>query len=148
MSRFLLAMFACVLLSLVSACGRSDRGPVAPVEGTVTYRGKPLAAGTIVFEVPKARPANGKIVDGKITEVTTYDPGDGVPVGSARVAVFAQADRAGATKSSSPGQPVTMGANYMDSGKSLIPAKYNNPATSGLSAEIGKGRNTIELKLE
>jgi hypothetical protein len=33
------------------------------------------------------------------------------------------------------------------SGKSLIPAAYNDPSTSQLTAEIQKGENTIEIKL-
>ena len=36
--------------------------------------------------------------------------------------------------------------NYMG-GKSIIPTAYNNPATSGFTAEITSGENTVEFKL-
>src|SRR5262245_44415901 len=69
---------------------------LAPVKGTVTLDGKALARGTIRFESPGQRPATGKIVNGEIVEVTTYQPGDGAPVGSHKVAVWATEDAASA----------------------------------------------------
>jgi hypothetical protein len=150
-----LLLLSLVCLLACAGCGHSDRTAVAQVTGTASYKGQPIASGTIIFEVPGARPANGKIVDGKITEVMTYEPKDGVPVGQARIAVFAT----GASSSSpsatpggaprDPGAPIVVDKNYMGGGaKSLIPKKYNNPATSGLTAEIKKGQNTVTLDLK
>jgi hypothetical protein len=129
-------------LCLLSA-GCSDRPKMAEVKGTVTLDGKPLPAGTVTFEMKGERPATAKIVNGKITEVTTFDPGDGVPVGQHRVAIAASEDTA--ALAANPGDPTPKG-NYMV-GKSLIPAAYNNPDTSGLTAEIKPGENTVEFKL-
>jgi hypothetical protein len=129
-------------------CG-SDQ-PMGEVTGTVTYNGQPVPSGSIVFEVADARPANAKIENGEIKEVTTYEPGDGAPVGLARIAVFATEEGNGqpdAAPAADPGsyQP---GANYMGSGtESLIPARYNDPATSGLTWEIEEGKNEITLEL-
>jgi hypothetical protein len=121
------------------------------VTGTVTFKGQPLASGTIVFEVSGARPANGKIVDGQITEVTTYDRDDGAPVGQARIAVFAASSPASGSPAAAPPDPgsaIDLAHNYMDSdAKSLIPEKYNNPATSGLTREIKEGQNTLTIDL-
>jgi hypothetical protein len=155
--RFLRSVLLLPLVCLLACagCGRSDRARVAQVTGTASYKGQPIASGTIIFEVPGARPANGKIVDGKIMEVTTYEPKDGVPVGQARIAVFAT--RASAESPSpapggapsDPGAPIVLDKNYMGGGaKSLIPEKYNNPATSGLAWEIKKGQNTVTLDLK
>ena len=151
----LLLLLSLVWLVTFAGCGRSDRHPLGSVAGTVRYQGQPLASGTIIFEVAGARPANGTIVDGKIVEVTTYAPQDGAPVGDARIAVFATAPdsaAASATPASpaaNPGAPIAIGPNYMGgAAKSLIPNKYNDPATSGLTWNIKEGENVLDLELK
>jgi hypothetical protein len=143
---------ACLVTS--AGCGGSGRAPLGQVTGTVNYKGSPITSGTIIFEVSGARSANGKIVDGQITEVTTYDPHDGVPVGQARIAVFATGAGVSSpaeTPAATPGDPgsaIAFGENYMGAGaRSLIPDKYNDPAKSGLTWEIKKGQNTVTLDL-
>jgi hypothetical protein len=111
----------------------------------VTLNGQPLARGTIRFETTGERPATAVVENGQIVEATTYKTGDGVPIGSHKVAVFANADAASAVVDD-PGKAPPPGANYM-SGKSLIPARYNDPEKSGLSAEIKSGENVVEFKL-
>lgn len=142
-------MLRCALaaLALCSAlvAGCSDRPKLAKVKGTVTLDGKPLPYGTVTFEAKGLRSATGKIVNGEITNVTTYDPGDGAPVGSHRVVVTANAEP-GPAVAVNPGDTKAPKGDYM-SGKSLIPAAYNDPATSGLTAEIIPGENTVEFKL-
>lgn len=139
-----MARFTCVVLFCVLASGCSDRPTLAPVKGTVTLDGKPLLSGTVMFEAKGTRPATGKIVNGQIVEVTTYDPNDGLPVGQHNVAVVAIEDASAAA--ANPGEGKAPKGNYM-SGKSLIPARYNDPNTSGLKVDITKGENTVELKL-
>lgn len=39
-------------------------------------------------------------------------------------------------------------ANYMGVGESLIPAKFNNPETSGLTAEIKPGKNSLQFDVK
>lgn len=133
------------------ACGCGSGQPLGTVTGTVSYQGEPIKSGTIVFEVDGARPATGKIVDGRITEVTTEVTGDGVPLGNAKIAVFATdapQEPAGETPAATdPGTQADM-SNYMGMGaKSIIPPHFNDPASSGLSAEITKGENTVTLDL-
>jgi hypothetical protein len=134
---------ALLLGSLAAGC--SDRPPLGAVKGTVTLDGNPLPYGGIMFEMPGHRTATGKIVNGQITNVTTYDEGDGAPVGQHRVAVTANAEP-GPAVAANPGDTKAPKGDYM-SGKSLIPSAYNDPSTSGLTAEIKKGENTIEIKL-
>lgn len=135
-----------VLAICIVICAGCNTGPrMAPVKGTVSHNGKPLANGTIRFESTGQRPATGKIVNGEIVEMTTFKTNDGVPVGAHKIAVWASEDAGSGTVGANPGE-VKVGANYM-SGKSLIHENYNNPDTSGLTAEIKSGDNVVEFKL-
>ncbi len=144
----LLAMF--VLLGLALGCGGSGHGPLGKVEGTVTLEGQPIAEGTIIFEVTGARPATGQISAGKIVDVTTYDPNDGVPVGEAAVAIFATAVASPElTTPANPDETSKLGKDYMGgNAQSLIPKKYNNPATSELTCTIESGQNEVNFDLK
>jgi hypothetical protein len=133
----------CLWLAFVGA-GCTGRGPLGAVHGRVSYKGIPLARGIIVFEVTGARPASAQIVNGQITEVTTFRPNDGVPVGHAAVAVFAFEPPAPSAATSKPGEPNYMG---MDA-KSLVPQKYNHPQTSGLNCVIHSGENEVVFDLQ
>ncbi len=135
--------YTVVALALLVGC--SGQPKHAEVKGTVTLDGKPLATGTITFEMKGARPATATIVNGEIIDVMTYAPGDGVAIGDHRVAVAANELPVSAVVPN-PGEGKLPKGDYM-SGKSLIPAAYNNPETSGLTATIKPGENTIELKL-
>ncbi|WP_435020473.1 hypothetical protein TA3x_001848 [Tundrisphaera sp. TA3] len=145
-SRLVVASCLAPILAL-AGCGPAHPG-LAKVAGTVTLDGKPLPRGTIVFEAPDERPAIGQIEGGSIAEVTTYEPGDGAPQGRVKVAITANEDppAGGSAEVANPGDRKKMPANYM-SGKSLIPGRYNDPGTSGLSAEIKPGENTVRFDL-
>jgi hypothetical protein len=133
-----------IAASLLSGC---NSGPtLAPVRGTVTLEGKPLAKGTIRFEGVGKPSATGKIVDGQIVEVTTVRPNDGVALGAQEIAIWAQ-EEASSAVIANPGEASKAGgANYMV-GKSLIHSDYNNPKTSGLTADIKSGTNELKLEL-
>jgi hypothetical protein len=132
-----------LLLVVLVGCGGNP--PTAEVTGTVTYDGRPLKEGTIIFEAPGARPASGKIVDGKIVEVTTFKPGDGAPIGNHKVAIQS-VKTSEAAAPQDPGQ-ATPKAGYMGS-TSLIPEVYGNPETSGLTATIKEGTNAVTFELK
>lgn len=134
-----------LLFVLAAGCGGQGRPPLATVTGTVTLDDKPIKNGTIVFEAPGLRPATGKIVDGEIVEVTTFEPNDGVPVGNHKVAVFAQ-EEADSAVVSNPGEKQKLGAGYMG-GASTLPARYGDPEKSGFTAEIAEGENTVKFEL-
>jgi len=83
---------ACVtLVALVApalGCGRNGPRPV-PVSGTVTVDGEPLAGGAIMVAPEKGRAAGGRIgPDGRF-ELSSWQLGDGVALGSHRVEVIA-----------------------------------------------------------
>jgi hypothetical protein len=144
--RFLKLLCVSSLL-MALGCGHRELGRV---KGTVSYQGKPLASGAVVFEVPGKRTAQGKIVDGRITEVTTFTADDGVPVGKARIAVFGTEPVQAGPPQPKPKTPAEAWAQRpnMTGGKSVIPAKYNSPATSGLTHDIVSGENVLKLDLE
>jgi hypothetical protein len=114
----------------LAGCGASDK---TPVEGTVTIDGEPLAEGRIGFYPKEGRPAYGEIVDGRYT-LTTLEPGDGALIGRHRVTV--QADK--------PADPNDAFSDRIP----LIPEKYFNPDSSGLTAEVtADGDNTFNFDL-
>lgn len=120
---------AALLLGLLAGCGD---GGLAPVAGTVTYKGQPLKEGTIVFHTAKGRPAHGRVKDGQIVEVTTVTLGDGVAVGPARVTV----------------QAVTNAGDMYAKHTALVPNSYGDPDKSGLSADIKGGPNALTFELK
>jgi hypothetical protein len=129
-------VLAVLALSISAGCGGPgvEKPPLAPVTGTVTFKGQPLPTGEVVFQPAEGRPAHGVIENGQISSVQTYEPGDGAPVGDLKVAIFA-------TESDSS-DPSGMGV------KSLIPEKYNDATKSGLTAKVEAGQdNNVELKL-
>lgn len=109
-------------------CGRSD---LASVAGKVTYKGQPLKKGYIVMEPGEGRASRGNIRDGEIVDLHTYELGDGVRVGNHKVSII-----------SFVRDPVGM-----EVPPSVIPMRYNNPDTSGLTAVVEAGK-TNELVFE
>ncbi|QDT99554.1 hypothetical protein [Gimesia aquarii] len=142
-------LFFCMFLLTVIGCGGGpDRSSTAPVSGTVTLDGAPLASGTITFETTGSRPASGVIKDGEILNVMTYEPNDGAPVGTHQVSITAT-ETAKSAVVANPGETTDFDPNYMGGGNSLILEKYNNPSTSGLTAEIQSGTaNVLQFNLE
>ena len=147
-------MILCVVCLGISGCF-SKSPPLGQVEGTVTFDGKPLEEGTIIFTVSGARDASGIIKNGEIQQVTSFKPGDGAPIGEAKIAVIAVKSGAGTISpaSASPGDegnPALAGRGtspMMVNSEFLIPTRYTNPEKSGLTATIAKGKNEINLEL-
>jgi hypothetical protein len=122
-------VLAALLLSSCSGCG-SDTGPfmgqTVPVKGKVTFKGKPLTQGEIVFEPADGfgREAHGKIQEDGTFELTTFKTGDGAVPGTHRVAV------SGTSK------------------KDAVPIKYKDTNSSKMEVEVleGKGELIVDLK--
>jgi hypothetical protein len=122
--------------------GCSDgRLPLAPVEGKISVAGKPLASGRIVFQSNTQRPAYGRVVDGRIVEVTTYETGDGAPVGWHVVGIQSQVD-----DDTLMSDPVRAAALMRES---TIPPRYRQSATSGIEVQIRpRHTNVIDLDIQ
>jgi hypothetical protein len=121
------------LLCLANGCN-SHKGLVA-VTGHVTYQGKPLEQGSIVFLSPHSRQVTGEIKNGEIVNVTTFHENDGIAAGEYEVAITSR-DRSEKYK------------NNM-APPSLIPDRYADVSTSGLKAEIqSSGKNVLQFELK
>lgn len=131
-----------LVLAVLTGCAGNS---TVPVTGSVTYEGKPLASGVIIFETPGARPAVGKIIEGKIVEVTTYRDRDGAPPGEHKVAIQS-VETGGAAITKHPGD-AGVPAGYMQS-RSLIPEVYGDPEKSGLTAALTTGENSLSFELK
>lgn len=130
-----------MLCVFVAGCGKSGRSPLGKVTGTVTYNGEPVEEATIVFHNPKGRPAKGRIVNGEIKDMITYDVlNDGVPLGKMTITLHPAISPPDNT-------PLTPGQRPTPQLKPPFPPRYGDPDKSGLTAEIVKGANNLLFEL-
>jgi hypothetical protein len=108
------------------SCSGTKR--VYPVSGTVLFEGKPAAGAVVKFYSADAADKNAKDVlipqgvvgaDGSF-RLTSYKSEDGAPAGNYRVSVFWARPSKGGD----------------DFDKLLVPPRYLNAGTSGLTAEV------------
>jgi hypothetical protein len=86
--RFL--VLSAVLLIPCWGCSESNgqMSPLLPVKGKVTYKGQPVAKGTVRFEPDGyGRPATGRLQSDGSFVLGTNTEGDGVVAGAHRVAI-------------------------------------------------------------
>jgi len=121
-----------VVAFLCASC--SSKSPVGQVQGKVTLDGKPLASGMVGTLPPAGRGSSGKIENGEF-ELSTFGKNDGALVGTHKVAVVARENSQGAGPEAK-------------AGKLLIPERYTNPETSGLTIDVKSGVNTPTLELK
>lgn len=126
----------------IVGCGTSEAdesgwsGALNQVEGgSITINGRQIDNGAIVTFHPKAGGAEGQKIFG------TYSSGE---------RDFSLVTEKGSNKAlgAPAGEYVVTIQPPVPNAPSWIPAKYGNPATSGLTAEVKKGSNHIpEIKL-
>jgi len=78
------------LMSVCGGCGATigQMSPLLPVKGKVTYKGQPVAKGTIRFQPDGyGRPATGRLQSDGSFVLGTNKEGDGVVAGAHRVSV-------------------------------------------------------------
>lgn len=125
-----------------AAIGCSDwkTRDMEPVKGRVTYKGQPLEFGSVMFQPFAGIPASGKIQPDGNFVLSTYKEGDGAAIGKHQVRIVCnERQRPGAAGESSDEKPT---------GKSLIPAKYDNYDASEIEIEVVAGQeNFFELTL-
>jgi hypothetical protein len=148
-SRIPWLLVATASLGLLAGC---DTGPqVAPVHGTVTYKGAPVPTGTITFHpVEGGRPAIGTISNDGSYSLARRTLGDGVILGKYNVTIEATAAAAQTTTT----QQVTtladediVSAKLPAPPKELVPVKYSTVESAGLTATVNSGPNQIDFNL-
>jgi len=123
----------------VAGCGPGE----GDVTGTVTYKGKKLGSGSVVFHGPNVTKTTSISADGTYTLKK-------VPAGSYKITVetFA-ADAPG--KGGKTGERSTMiidGAPAPEPGEYVpIPPKFKTPDSSGLTYEVTKGSQQKDIPL-
>lgn len=130
------ACAAALLVAAIGGCGHQGL-PVAPTSGKVTLDGREVPQGSVVFTPSKGRSATGTIrPDGTFT-LTTYRENDGAILGEHQVAI-----------SGAEVGPDFDPRKLEQSAKWLVPPRYRDPVTSGLSYEVVEGReNFAEFNL-
>lgn len=125
-----------VLLLFSTGCG-TGRSKLARVSGKVTYKGQPVSNAVITF-LPSASspPATADIQADGTYSLRTPNVGEGAVLGS-HVVVMVTRWQGLATGTEEHKPPSLV----------VIPPKYSDPSTSGLTAEVQEGDNTINFDL-
>ena len=133
----------------VFGCG-PKRPETASVSGRVTYQGKPVAEGRIVFHPEDGRrPAMAAINSDGSYRLTTFESEDGALPGKHRVTIKAVRVVGGAPVdelSKQSGEYVPNNAP-LPTLEWLVPEKYSNLNTTTLTAEVKSGGNVINFDL-
>jgi hypothetical protein len=152
-SNFLAILALC---SVLLGCSQSNRTKTYPVQGTVTYRGKPVSGASVEFLAPGAsRPATG-VTDGNGRfRLTTFEADDGAIVGTHVVTVIKTGSQPAAA--ANPGQvendpaaiekAMAQSALQQRQARSELPAKYADRRSSDLHFDVAAHENQFELKL-
>ncbi len=137
----------CFLLTGCSA-DNGDRRPTAPVTVTVTYKGKPVEAAIVQFvSVANPQPSVGTTDASGNCSLYTYEPNDGAIIGSNSVMITKNSMDTKNAKHVNPEDADLVGVTPPPILKSLIPKKYSSPTTSGILADVVKGKNAFTYDL-
>jgi hypothetical protein len=125
------------LATLLVLAGCSDgRLKTAPVKGTVTYNGKPVPQGSIMFQPEQGPVATANIKNGSYS-LKTYRNDDGAILGKHKVTVISLEDQSGRLPEQRNPLPPP-----------IVPLQYSFPDKSGLTAQVKDEPNTIDFHLK
>ena len=127
-----------LLVAALSGCGSKDPFPLAPVHGTVTYKGKLHEFGSVVFFPSKGTPgplAVGPISPDGSFRMTTVNR-DGAAIGQHVVTVHCRR------------KPTPEESRNLVVPESLIPLQYTREEQSPLALQVENGWNELPINLE
>ncbi len=134
---FSTATVACfALVFFVAGCSGEKRLKTASVQGTITYKGKAVPQGSVMFQPENGPAATGNINNGKYV-LKTYRDGDGAVLGSHKVTVISLEDQSGRLPEERNPLP-----------PAIVPLKYSFADKSGLTAQVEDKSNTIDFELK
>jgi hypothetical protein len=132
--------FRSIVVAGLSTLAFAGCGPgTAPVNGTITYKGQPVADAIVIF-TPSSGGTNAKIArgmtdaQGKFT-LGTDEPGDGAVPGEYTVSL-------------TPNLPEPAEGDYSAAPPPPFPARYTNATGSDLKAKVKAGSNDFPLELK
>ena len=150
------------LATSLTGCNQGDRPTIVRASGKVTLNGAPVAGASVSFQpVGGGRPCGGVTNAQGIYEITSYEQNDGAPVGEHRVAIIKIAGE-GARKpaEAAPAEDPSMALSDISGpGETeapakqpettyLVPQKYSDPATSGLTVNVpAEGSDKLDFEL-
>jgi hypothetical protein len=124
------------MIALTSlGCGeaQSERAPLHSVQGTITFKGRPIPGAFVTFHpktprehVPTPR---ASVTNAGSFALSTFDGGDGAPEGEYVVTVQWY-------------KPVRRGGDIV-AGPNVLPRKYAAASTSDLNVRIASGDNQL-----
>lgn len=126
--------FCFLFLVLIVTLGCGDgrvRLPTAPVGGTITYQGKPLSAGRITFVHPSGQGVGADITADGTYRLTAFQ-------GKNQVTVSCFMSERDSNPTARPSSPTA---------KSLIPTRFGNCDTSGLTLDVKPEANRFDVDL-
>lgn len=124
------------------ACGCTGKPRPVSVSGKVFYNDKPLPFGVVMFQPERGQLGVGEIQEEGFFRLSSYAIDDGVIPGKHRVCVTCFEGQRPRKDSPGPGGGTA-------SGELLIPRKYTEFGTSGLTAEVKEsGEQTFEFRLK
>lgn len=142
-----------IAASMASGCGKGDTPEVAPVEGTVLYKGQPVEGANVSFHSEGAPRAGYAVTDaeGKFV-VSTFGSRDGAVPGDHVVTVSKAGEQAPAAATNQPPKPEELTKMYQQNFKTKaenkLPTKYSSRDTSPLKFTVTKDApNNFNLEL-
>jgi hypothetical protein len=137
------------LLLPVLACGCGSRFAFAPVEGSLTQKGKPLAGVQVIFFTDGATRgprASGVTDDQGHYRLRVDDRQEGAPIGKHRVCLLEPPplSSGGGTFGNIAAPPT----GEKPTTPPRIPSNYGSPATTPLRAEVRPGVQTIDFQVQ
>jgi hypothetical protein len=138
--------FAALLILSLPGCG-SGKYPVVPVQGKLTYQGKPAPFVDVQFhptdesmKEKKILPAGTTRKDGTFT-LTTYETDDGAPAGEYKVTLY--------WATLAPGQILDPSdPESRPEGPDGFQGRFANPETTTLSATVSEGRGNVTVNVQ
>jgi hypothetical protein len=125
----------CLLCLVLASCSdaRNENPPTYRVIGKVMYQGKPVPDATLLFQKKdQSRGAVGETDAEGNFQLTTYALNDGAPPGEYRVSIMCYRK-----------PKLNASESEMYHLKNDLPAKYEDPLKSGLSAKVVDNDNNV-----